>query len=112
MLEKVRYIHWNFVVERDKIVNALCHCAVDLSGWRQRLEGGGGGGEGGEGRKGGGGGDSGVDNTDSDSEKESGKTGVPGDLPVPLVSFVDLQARGRRKWRKTMPLKSSLTLQA
>ena len=49
--------------------------AVDLSGWRQRLEGGGEG-EVGEGRKGGGGGDSGVDNTDSDSDREPGETGT------------------------------------
>ncbi|CAI8039056.1 Guanine nucleotide-binding protein-like 1 [Geodia barretti] len=61
--------------ELFEVVEEMFAGKVDLSGWRQRLEGGGGGGEGGEGRKGGGGGDSGVDNTDSDSEKESGKTG-------------------------------------
>ena len=63
----------------------VCDCAVDLSGWRQRLEGGGGEGESEEGRKGGGGGDSGVD---SDSEKEPGKTGEQGYLPVSLVCMV------------------------
>ena len=55
--------------------------AVDLSSWRQRLEGGGREGEGAEGRKGGGGGgggggDSGVDDSESNSDKEPGEPGM------------------------------------